>query len=119
MATVVTTVGREFLTDITDGTTAVPANYYIGSGTGAGTAAVGDTTLFTEVSEARVAATESQPVSTTNRFVATQPYTGTKTITNAGLLSASSGGTLLIHGDFTGIAVANGDSIQFTIDLQN
>lgn len=118
MATVLTNAGRDFLTDVLDGTTAVPT-HYIGSGTGAGTAAVGDTTLFTEVSEARVSATKSQPVSTTNRFVATQSFTGSKTVTNAGLLTASSGGTLVIHGDFTGIVVASGDAIQFTIDLQN
>lgn len=117
MATVVTTVGLNWLVDLFDGTVTKPANYFIGSGTGAGTAVVGNTALNTEVSEARVAATLSQPTATTNRSVATQSYTGTKTITNAGLFTASTSGTLLVHGDFTGIAVANGDAIQFTIDI--
>lgn len=119
MATVVTTAGLNWLTDLFDGTVTKPANYYIGSGTGAGTAVVGNTTLNTEVSEARVAATLSQPSANVNRLVATQAYTGTKTVTNAGALTASSGGTLLVHGDFTGIAVDNGDSIQYTIDITN
>lgn len=119
MATVVTTAGLNWLTDLFDGTVTKPANYYIGAGTGAGTAVVGNTTLNTEVSEARVAATQSQPSANVNRNVATQTYTGSKTITNAGLLTASTTGTLLVHGDFTGIVVANGDSIQFTIDITN
>lgn len=119
MATVVTNSGRELITDITDGTTASPGTFYISSGTGAGTAAITDTTLFTEVSESRVAATKSQPITTTNRFAATQTYTGSKTITNAAVFSAASAGTMIVKGDFTGIAVASGDSIEFTIDLQN
>lgn len=119
MATVVTTAGINWLTDLVDGTVTKPANYYIGSGTGAGTAAVGDTTLNTEVSESRVATTLSQPAANTNRFAATQSFTGTKTVTNAGVFTASSSGTLLIHGDFTGIVVDSGDSIAYTIDMTN
>lgn len=119
MATVVTTAGLNWLTDLFDGTVTKPANYYIGSGTGAGTAVVGNTALNTEVSEARVAATLSQPAANTNRAVGTQSFTGTKTVTNAGLLTASTTGTLLVHGDFTGIAVASGDAIEYTIDLVN
>jgi hypothetical protein len=119
MASVVTDGFRALVTDLTDGTASAPANYFIGSGTGAGTAAASDTALFTEVSESRVTATESQPIATTNRFVATQTYTGAKTITNAGLFTLVSGGTLCVKGDFTGIAVAASDSIQFTIDIVN
>lgn len=117
MADVVTTAGREWLADLVDGTVTKPANYYIGSGTGAGTAVVGNTALNTEVSEARVAATMSQPSANINQFVATQSYTGTKTVTNAGVLTAITGGTLLVHGDFTGMAVANGDAIEFTVEM--
>lgn len=119
MATVVTTAGFNWLADLFDGTVTKPASYYIGSGTGAGTAVVGNTALNTEVSEARVAATLTQPSANVNRCVATQSYTGTKTIVNAGLLTASSSGTLIVHGDFTGIAVASGDAIEFTIDITN
>ena len=101
-----------------DGSVAVPADYYVGWGTGAGTAAKGDTTLFTEASESRVAATMSQPAADTNRAVAEITAAGTKTITNAGLFSASTGGTLIVHGDHAGIGVDAGDKIEYTIDIQ-
>ena len=119
MATVVTTAALNWLADLFDGTVTKPTNYYIGAGTGAGTAVVGNTALNTEVSESRVAATLSQPSANVNRLVATQVYTGTKTITNAGALTASSGGTLLVHGDFTGIAVDATDSIEYTVEITN
>jgi hypothetical protein len=40
------------------------------------------------------------------------------TITNAGLFDASTSGNLFIKGDFTGIVLNTGDSIQFTIKAQ-
>ncbi len=42
---------------------------------------------------------------------------GGKTITNAGVFSASSGVTLLIKGDFTGIVLTLNDKIEFTVQL--
>ena len=50
--------------------------------------------------------------------MATITADGTKTITNAGVLTATSGGTLIVKGDFTGIALAANDAIEFTITLQ-
>lgn len=85
-------------------------------GYGAGTAGKGDTTLFTEASEARVQAAMSQPAADKIRWVATLTADGAKTITNAGNFTAASGGTLIVHGDFTGVALAQGDKIEFTID---
>jgi len=64
-----------------------------------------------------VIGTASQPAVDQNQWVATITSASGQTITNGGLLSASSGGTLLIHGDFTGIVLANGDKIEFTITL--
>lgn len=64
MATVYTSVGETVVCDLIDGTSATHldnTNAKIGWGTGAGAAAKGDTTLFTEASEARVAVTTSQP----------------------------------------------------------
>ena len=116
MATVYTQAGEEITADIFDTTVAVPTNWYVAWGTGAGTAAKGDTTLSTEASESRVAATMSQPSVDINRFVATITADGAKTITNAGVLSASTSGTLLIHGDFTGIVLALNDKIEFTFN---
>lgn len=95
---------------------------YIGIGTGAGTAAIGDTTLFTEV-ETRVGpsgsgTTLSQPTSDTNRAVGTITATATRALTNAGTFTASSAGTLGVHGDFATVNLLTGDSITLTIDAQ-
>jgi hypothetical protein len=117
MANIFTQAGEEFLTDLVDGTVAAPANWYIAWGTGAGTAAKADTTLFTEAAEARVVATESQPTTDTNKFLAQITAAAGKTITNAGVLSASSGGTLFIHSDFTGVVLATGDKIEFDFQI--
>lgn len=118
MATVYTTAGKQLVVDLIDDTASGAATHYIGWGTGAGTSAVGDTTLFTEASEARVAATKSQPAADKNRWVATITADGPKTITNAGVFNASAAGTLIVKGDFTGIVLAAGDAIELTIDLQ-
>ena len=117
MADIFTQAGEELLADMVDGTTASPTNWYIAWGTGAGTAAKGDTTLFTEASEARVVATESQPTADANRFVGTLTADGAKTITNAGVFSASTVGTCFLKSDFTGIVLALNDSIQFTFTI--
>ena len=117
MATVFTTAGKNLTADIFDGTTATPANWYLAWGTGAGTAAVGDTTLFTEAAEARVAATEAQPSANVNRFTGDITSASAQTITNAGVLSASSSGTLIVKADFTGVVMAIGDKISFTWDI--
>lgn len=90
---------------------------YIHWGSGAGTAAKADTGLFTPESEARVAGTVSLTgtgASAKYQNVGTITASGTKTITNAGTFRASSGGNVLLKGDFSGIAVDSGDSIQFT-----
>ena len=117
MADIFTSVGEGLVADYVDGTASAPANWYIGWGTGAGTAAKGDTTLFTEASESRVTATESQPTADANRFVGTITADGTKTITNAGVFDASTSGNLLLKSDFTGIALTASDSIQFTFTI--
>ena len=117
MATVLTTVGKAWVVDKLDETVQTTADY-IGWGTGAGTAAVGDTTLFTEAAEARVVATRTQPSADTVRWVGTLTSASGQTITNAGNFTASTSGTLVVKGDFTGVALLTGDQIQFTINLQ-
>ena len=121
MATIYTSVGETVVVDLIDGVSAVhldAANAKIGWGTGAGTAAKADTTLFTEASEARVAAVVTQPTADKNQWVATITANGAKTITNAGLFDAAAAGNLIVHGDFTGIVLALGDKIEFTISLE-
>ena len=121
MATIYTSAGEAKVVDLIDGTSAVhldATNGKIGWGTGAGTAAKGDTTLFTEATEARVAVVATQPLADKNQWVATLTADGAKTITNAGLFDAASGGNLVVKGDFTGIVLALGDKIEFTITLE-
>jgi len=98
------------------------ATPYVGWGTGAGTAGVTDTTLFTEVTAERAASTQSITTTTvtndTLHNVCTLTSVSGETITNAGLFDASSSGNLWAKGDFTGVVLAAGDKIQFTIDIK-
>lgn len=119
MATVLTNVGEQYVCDFLSGASVLDLQY-VGWGTGAGTAAKGDTTLFVEAAEARVAATLStQGTGATATFqaVATITSASGQTITNAGIFDASTSGNMGIKGDFTGIVLANGDKIEFTITL--
>ena len=105
--------------------TAEPKN--IGWGTGGGTSSVTDTTLFTEKlvdlttsagTDHTVGTSTQQTTTVTNdtyQVIGTRTATGAGTVTNAGLFTAASGGTLFLKGDFTGIALSSSDSIQFTI----
>lgn len=123
MATVLTNLGKAAVTGLLSAlASATPA--YSGWGTGAGTAAITDTALFTEsADEARAATTLTQQTTTTTNDTLRATATMTcavsgKTITNAGLWTASSGGSLLFHGDFTGVVLAVSDSISFTYNIQ-
>ena len=118
MATVFVQVGEEWLVDKIDETVQTTGDY-IGWGTGAGTAAKADTALFAEAAETRATATRTQPLADKIRWVGTLTCaTAGKTITNAGNFTAVTAGTLIVHGDFTGVVLAVGDQIQFTIDLE-
>ena len=117
-ADVLTQAGEEWTVDVLDGVIVFPQTQYIGWGTGTGTHSKTSTALFTESTEARVAATRSQPAADKIRYIGTLTADSAKTITNAGVLSASTGGTLILASDFTGISLAAGDSIQFTWDRE-
>ena len=117
MADIFTDVGETLVADLVDGTASAPANWYVGWGTGAGTAAKADSALFTEAAETRLAATESQPAGNQNRFVQTLVSLGTQTITNAGVLDAVTAGNLLLHSDFAGVALVVDNSIAFTFTI--
>ena len=119
MATLIVTTGKAIVTNRIKGSGTEPLN--IAWGTGAGTTAAADTTLFTETGT-RVAGTSTQQTTTTAsdtyQVVGTQTASGSLTITNAGLFDASTAGNLFVKGDFTGIVLASGDSIQFTFKTQ-
>lgn len=117
---VLTNAGKAIITNRLKGGGTEPK--FIAWGTGAGTAAAADTTLFTEASEARVSGTSTQETTTTTSD--TYQVTGTltvagapKTITNVGLFDAATGGNLLMKSSFTGLALEVGESVQFTQKL--
>lgn len=120
MATLLVSTGKAIVTNYLNGGAATQPKY-IGWGTGAGTTALTDTTLFTEVTP-RVTGTSSQVTTTTTsdtlQVVGTQTAGTGETITNAGLFDASTSGNLFAKGDFSGIALSTGDSIQFTFKVQ-
>lgn len=88
------------------------------SGVGTTAAAVGDTDIETTDGESRATGTQTEGASANiYRSVGTISYTTTKAITEHGLFSIVTGGTLLDRHVFSAINVVNGDSIQFTYDL--
>jgi hypothetical protein len=125
MAVKVVDGGLDIVTNRIKGAGTEPVN--IGWGTGAGTAAVADTTLFTEKlvdlttsagTDHTVGTSTRQTTTTTNdtyQVTGTRTATGAGSVTNAGLFDAASGGNLFLKGDFTAIGLASGDSIAFTI----
>jgi sulfur carrier protein ThiS len=116
MANIFTDAGEAKTADLIDGTTASPT-WRAAWGTGAGTAAKSDTTLFAEAAETRVVTVNSQPVANQNQLVATVTSLSAQTITNAGVFDAATSGNMLLKSDFAGIALSSGDKIEFTFQL--
>lgn len=120
MATVLTNAGKDILTNRVSGLGTEPK--FVAWGTGAGTAAIADTTLFTESAEARTSGTSSRVTTTTAndtyQVVGTIVASAGRTITNAGLFDAVTVGNLFTKGDFAGVALLTGESIQFTWKVQ-
>lgn len=115
---VVTDAGVAFMADdFFDASTDITTFDFHDMGTGTTAAAVGDTVLQTPWGGARVSGTATNPTAPVYRTVATIPFTGTFAITEHGLFSASTGGTLWDRTVFAAINVVNGDSIQNQYDL--
>ena len=108
----VVTVGKNFIASrMKDATATAMSHMAIGTGTVA--AAVGDTTLGTEVG--RVALTSTTVTTNNVAYVATFPAgTGTGAITEAGILNASSAGTLLCRTVFSVINKGAADTLGIT-----
>jgi hypothetical protein len=124
LAVVVTNAGEEYTVDkFTETVQTKPE--YIGWGTGAGTAAKADTDLFTPINTdpgnvlRLVATTSKTGTGATAKYqaVATLQSVAGGTMTNAGLWTAVSGGTLVVHGDHTGVVLATGDQIAYTFTI--
>lgn len=87
------------------------------SGTGTTAAAIGDTALQTPTGNARVAGTQSNPISGQYRTIATLSYAATFAITEWGLFTATSGTTLWDRRVFSALNVDSSTSIEFTYTL--
>jgi hypothetical protein len=118
---VVTTVGVNYLRDdfaAGAGSADISNFKYHDSGIGTNAEAIGDTALQTPTGDARVAGTQDNSVAKTYKSVATISYAVTKAVTEHGLFSASSAGTLWDRTVFAVINVTGGtDSILFTYTL--
>ena len=93
---------------------------YHDSGVGATAEVNTNTAIETTDGESRVTGTQVQggtATAPTYTSVGTISYTTTKAITEHGVFSQSSGGTLLDRSVFSAVNVVNGDSIQFTYVL--
>lgn len=94
---------------------------YIAVGTGTDAAAAGDTTLGTEITDSgleRAAGTGTRETTTvandTAQLTKTFTVTGTKAVTEAGILNAAAAGTLLARQVFSAINVVSGDSLAIS-----
>jgi len=111
---VVVTAGKNFLANWLTGAT--QADYfmrYLSLGTGTNAASASDTTLQTELS-ARVAGTLTNSTNVWQNQATFGAGTDTGAITEAGIFSASSSGTMFARQVFAVVNKAAGDSLQLT-----
>jgi hypothetical protein len=87
------------------------------SGTGTNAESGSDTTLQIPTGESRDTGTQTSPSAGQYRTVATHSYSNSFAVTEHGVFSAASGGTLLDRSKFAAINVVSGSQIQFTYTL--
>lgn len=112
---VVTTAGKTYIAARMTDTSQPTDMSHMAIGTGSTAAAVGDTTLVTE--NARVALTGAEGSPSTNTIVYTATFgagTGTGALREAGVLNASSSGTLLCRTVYDVVNKGADDSITIT-----
>lgn len=122
---VVTDTGVNYIVDAFQNTTEVENMKYHGLGTGVGAEATGNTALGTELTtqynpdNTRATGTTTEGASANiYRTVATNTIdSGTPAVTEHGIFSASSAGTLLDRSVFSAINLVANDGIQTTYDL--
>lgn len=118
MAQTITTVGKNWTQDLFQEVDAAADSLkWHKSGIGVAVAAVGNTDLSTGI-YSRVAGTTAEGASPNiYQSVATINYTGTRSITEWGIFTTSTAGTLFSRKTFAAKPVTNGDSIVFTWNL--
>jgi hypothetical protein len=114
---VVTDAGVAAIVDAFQNTFEVENFKFHGSGTGTTAEGASQTALVTEVETRATGSTTEGASANIYRTVGTISYTATRAITEHGIFSASSAGTMLDRSLFSAINVINGDSIEFTYDL--
>jgi hypothetical protein len=118
---VVTTAGVNYMRDdfnAATGAADISLFKFHASGTGSVAENITDTALGTEVTDnARTTGSQSGAVSGQYVTIGTIAYTGAHSITEHGIFSAVTTGTLWDRTVFASIGVASGDSIQFTYTL--
>jgi hypothetical protein len=122
----ITNAGRALISGLINGSGTPAAATYIAVGTGTNAFSASDTTLQTESSTSglsRAAGTVSLvTTSVTNdtaQVLKSFSVSGTVAVTEAGLLNASSTGTLLCRQTFSAVNVVNTDTLQITWKVQN
>lgn len=121
----ITSAGKAGVASRLNGSGSEAAFTYIAVGTGTTAANVADTTLETETADSglsRANATASRVTTSVTNDTAQLVYTfsvsGTKAVTESGVLNASSSGVLLARQVFSAINVVSGDSLQITWKFQ-
>jgi hypothetical protein len=119
----IVTAGKTFVRDAWTNAVELESMKFHGIGTGTTAAAAGDTALQTELTTQynpdNTRATGSLTTNGSNVFrtIGTNTVDASASVTEWGLLSAASAGTLFDRQVFTALALANGDSFQTTYDL--
>lgn len=119
---IVTNTGKDYITGLIKQTNNIEPSF-VAIGTGTTAEAITQTALVTEI-ETRTSGTSSQVTTTTTndtyRVVGTVTATATRAVTESGLFSASSAGTMVTRSMFsaTTVNLASGDSIQMTWEIR-
>ena len=121
ISNLVTNAGKAGVASRINGDGSEAAFTYIGVGTGTTAANAADTTLEAEISDSglsRAAGTASRVTTDvtndTAQLLKAFSVTGTKAVTESGVLNAATSGVLLARQVFTAINVVNGDTLQIT-----
>jgi len=115
---VVTTAGVGFIVDAYQNAASIETMNYHDAGTGVTAENVTDTAMETAYGGARATGTQGEGASANiYQSVGTVSFTSTLAITEHGLFSATTSGTLQDRSVFSAINVVNGDSIEFTYEL--
>jgi hypothetical protein len=122
----ITNAGRATLSGLINGSGTPAAFTYVAVGTGTTAFDAANTTLETETAASglsRAAGTVSIVTTTitndTAQVAKTFSVSGTVAVTEAGLLNASSNGTLLARQTFSAVNVVSGDSLAVTWKIKN